>query len=219
MASRLTFFQTNKTPTYFQGARNPTRFDNCSDLKKSAELVEQIRAKVNELANLPQAKLAETADFDKYTVMNSLLESLDKLIIEFNSHHQQAVLKDESREVSLLINQLIDNVKPFLNDPNLRKTLETKRNNHRELARKGSDIGFIGIAAALALSSAFLVGAAACAAGWAISTATKKWFNLNDLDTASAALVKKLDEGLKEAYIKIELESRPAVNNGAAPRP
>lgn len=192
-----------KATVHYKNAALPARIDNNSSLKDVVEIVEQIRKKVAALDKDPQTKRAETVDYAKFTIMSTLLVHLDEIITGFNGRHQQALLSAEQNEIADLVKQLIDTVKPLLRDEDQYNVLNTKRNNSKKIAQRGTEIACVGVASALALPMAFFYGALVCAVGFGASEAAKRYANLTILDPDSVVMVKALDAALDKANSEI----------------
>jgi hypothetical protein len=191
--------------TNYKNAGLPTRIDNCNSLKNVVELVEKIRKKVNTLNNDPQTKRGETVDYAKLTIMRTLLTHLDETITGFNNRNQQALLLNEQNEIAVLVKQLIDTVKPLIRDENQYNILNTKRNQSKTMARRGTEVACIGLAGAVAMPMAFFYGAVVCAVGFGTSEAIKRSTGLTILDPDSIVMVNALDIALAKAEAEVLL--------------
>lgn len=214
----------------YRGHSQATRIDRREEMHGIVTLVEKTRDEVALLEKAWKSAGAADLSYNKYPIMQHLLNLIDEKITEFNDGDQEDELSKEHDHINQLISELEAIVKSFSDDkvmtanaegqqtevdgPRL-AVIKAKRNDDKSKARTIADVGLVGGVAALAVVAnvSFLAGMFYCGLAGAAGRVMSKKYNLDSDDTESHALLKNFLSQFAEVRSKIMRENSSPVPN------
>ena len=208
---------------YYHGAINPSHFDHCADncnevkIKNIVASIENLRAKSDELDRDWKPKGAGSTDYKKWKIVSPLLKKLDELIGNFNRVDPLRDMNDELNALLALTKDLIRAVNATLDDPAKKKVLQKRRNEKKNMAKKGTEGGLIGGAAVRSiLYHTFFYGSLLCVAAAGASIGIQRYTGMDNPETTSYLILQELKKQLAE--VEMNLNSRIVMPSNPAPR-
>ena len=194
----------------------PTRLQKCTLIKTFFTDLEALRTQADALKKDVDQNGATTLAFQKYTILSSLVKTIDDEIKTFNKNEEKSGLK-EIKEVVALLEKLDQLVKPIItNDQTLNQDRKTPKytirsrvtNTAGATVATASLLSGVGVIGTFFLSVASMLGTEKIIGDWNIfDRNTTSYKLLKNLDTTISTLINNLNY-----YIKLNFKADDIAN-------